>query len=325
MAAPAIPIDAPRGAQNKKDYAMNPSFMKAAVLATAISLAACSSMPTTTPMLDQARGDFVQASNNPAVAQYAANEFRQASAALERANTAAAKKESLEEIDKLAYLAKQKIATAQEVAKQKAAEADVARSSQERDAVRLEARTAEANRARMDAAQAQQQAAAAQAQAADAQRQAAEADAKTREAQARAAQLEALMSDLQAKKTERGLIITIGDVLFATNQAALTPNGQDKVRKLADALNQNPNRTVLVEGFADSTGTAAHNQELSERRANTVRSALTQMGVSPDRVAMRGYGESFPVAPNDTASNRALNRRVEIVLSNEGMAIAPRR
>ena len=289
-------------------------------------------MPTTTPMLDQARGDFVQANNNPSVAQYAPNEFRQASAALERANTAAAKKESLEEIDKLAYLAKQKIATAQEVARQKAAEADVAKSGQVRDAVRLEARTAEADRAKMDAAQAQQQAASAQAQAADAQaqaadaqRQAAEADAKTREAQARTAQLEALMTDLQAKKTERGLIVTIGDVLFATNQAALTPNGQAMVRKLADALVQNPKRTVLVEGFADSTGSTAHNQELSERRANSVRAALTQMGVAPERVAMRGYGEAFPVAPNDTVSNRALNRRVEIVLSNEGMAIAPRR
>ena len=231
----------------------------------------------------------------------------------------------MNEIDKLAYIAKQKIATAREVARTKGAEADIANSGKVRDQVRLEARTAEADRAKMDAAQAQQQAASAQAQAADAQRQAADADAKTREAQARAAQLEALMTELQAKKTERGRISTVGDVLFATNQATLTPNGQAMVRKLADALVQNPNRTVLVEGFADSTGSTAHNQELSERRANSVRAALTQMGVSPERVAMRGYGEAFPVAPNDTASNRALNRRVEIVLSNEGMAIAPRR
>jgi outer membrane protein OmpA-like peptidoglycan-associated protein len=82
---------------------------------------------------------------------------------------------------------------------------------------------------------------------------------------------------------------------------------------------------VLVEGFADSTGSTAHNQQLSERRANTVRSTLISMGVAPERVAMRGYGESFPVAPNDTASNRALNRRVEIVLSNEGQPISERR
>lgn len=304
---------------------MNQKFLRAAVLAAAVSLAACGSTPTTTPLLDTARSDFVAANNNPNVAKYAQSEFRQATAALDAANAAAAKKESLEDIDKLAYVAKQRIATAQEVAKAKAAEADIATASQQRTEVLLDARTQEAERAKQAAAAASAQAAAAQGQAAEAQRQAAEADARTREAQARAAQLEALMSDLQAKKTERGLIITIGDVLFALNQATLTPNGQDTLRKLADALAQNPNRTVLVEGFADSTGNTAHNQELSERRANAVRSALLSMGVAPERVAMRGYGEAFPVAPNDSASNRALNRRVEIVLSNEGQPIAARR
>jgi outer membrane protein OmpA-like peptidoglycan-associated protein len=133
------------------------------------------------------------------------------------------------------------------------------------------------------------------------------------------------MADLQAKKTERGMIITIGDVLFGTDQARLTPDGMNTVRKLADVLNQNPNRTVLVEGFTDSTGTSAHNQELSERRAAAVASALTGMGIARERVAMRGYGRSYPVAGNDSAGNRQLNRRVEIVLSNEGAAIPPRR
>ena len=311
---------------------MKPSFMKAAVLAAVVTLSACSSMPTTTPLLDQARGDFVQANNNPRISSYAPVEFKAASEALEAANAAAARKDSLEQIDKLAYLAKQKIATAQEVAKQKAAEAEIAGAGKERDQVRLEARTAEANRAKMDAAQAQAEAAAAQNQAAiagsqvaDAQRRAADAEAATREAQAKAAQLESMMSDLQAKKTERGMIITIGDVLFATNQANLTPAGTATVRKLADVLAANPNRTVLVEGFTDSTGTAAHNQELSERRAASVRAALTQMGVSAERVAMKGYGQSFPVAANDNAGNRQLNRRVEIVLSNEGQPISARR
>jgi outer membrane protein OmpA-like peptidoglycan-associated protein len=93
---------------------------------------------------------------------------------------------------------------------------------------------------------------------------------------------------------------------------------------LADVLNQNPGRNVLIEGFTDSTGSHAHNQELSERRATAVRAALTEMGVGKERVSMKGYGEGYPVASNDTASNRLLNRRVEIVLSNEGGAIAPR-
>ena len=303
---------------------MNNMILKSTILASAILLGACSSMPTTTPMLDQARGDFVAANNNPQVSSYAPLEFKQASDALEQANAAAAKRDSLEQIDKLAYIAKQKIATAREVAKQKAAEMDVANAGKVRDQVRLEARTAEADRAKADAAAAQAQAAVAQGQAAAAQGQVADADARAREAQARSAQLEAMMSDLQAKKTERGMIITIGDVLFSSGQASLTQAGMANLRKLADVLAQNPERTVLVEGFTDSVGGAAYNLALSERRAGAVRSALVGMGVAPQRIATKGYGEAFPVAANDTAGNKQLNRRVEIVLSNSGAPIAPR-
>ena len=292
-------------------------LLKSAILAGAVLLSACSSTPLTTPILDQARGDFIAANNNPQVTTYAPLEFKQASDALDQANAAAAKNESLETVDRLAYIAKQKIATAQEVAKQKAAEADIAMAGQQRDQIRLEARTAEAERAKAEAA-------AAQARTAEAQRQAADAEAMARAAQAKAAQLESMMAELQAKKTERGMIITIGDVLFATNQATLTPAGVATVRKLAEVLVQNPERTVLVEGFTDSTGASAYNQALSERRAGSVRDALLGMGVGRERVAARGYGEAHPVAPNDTAGNRQLNRRVEIVLSNEGRTIPPR-
>jgi outer membrane protein OmpA-like peptidoglycan-associated protein len=81
---------------------------------------------------------------------------------------------------------------------------------------------------------------------------------------------------------------------------------------------------VSVEGFTDSTGSSAHNQQLSERRAASVAQALTSMGVPRERVVTRGYGEAYPVASNDTAANRQLNRRVEIVLSNAGQTIPPR-
>ena len=120
------------------------------------------------------------------------------------------------------------------------------------------------------------------------------------------------------------MVITIGDVLFASGQATLTQPGMANLRKLADVLAQNPERTVLVEGFTDSVGAAAYNQDLSERRAAAVRTALTGMGVAPERVAMKGYGKAYPVANNDTPGNRQLNRRVEIVLSNSGSPIAPR-
>ena len=297
---------------------MNARLFKTAMCASAALLAACSGMPASTPTLDQARGDFVAAHNNPQVSTYAPLEFKLASEALEQANAAAVKRQSIDKIDQLAYLAKQKIAIAQQVASQKAAEADIANAGRARDRLQLEARTNEANRARIDAQ-------AAQAQATDAQRAALNAEAQTREAQAKAAQLEAQVADLQATKTERGMIITIGDVLFGTDQARLTPDGVNTVRKLADVLIQNPTRTVLVEGFTDSTGSAAHNQELSERRAAAVAVALTGMSIARARVAMRGYGQSYPVAGNDSAGNRQLNRRVEIVLSNEGATIAPRR
>lgn len=296
---------------------MKNRFLKPAVFASAILLAACSSTPTTTPTLDQARADFVSANNNPQVSTYAPMEFRDASAALDAANTAAAKKESLEDIDRLAYVAKQKIATAQEVARAKAAEANIANASMERNAVRLEARTAEAERAKREAE-------AAQAAAMSAQQQANAAAEQNRALAERAAKLEAMLVELHAKQTERGMVVTIGDVLFATNQATLTPNGTSTLRKLAEVMQQNPERTVLVEGFTDSTGSSSYNQDLSQRRANAVATALAEMGIERQRIATKAYGEAFPVAGNDSASNRQLNRRVEIVLSN-GNAPIPQR
>jgi outer membrane protein OmpA-like peptidoglycan-associated protein len=296
---------------------MHKSILRTIVVASSIVLAACSTTPISTSLLDEARNDFTSANANPAVGKYAPAELKAAGEALDAANVAAAKRESLATVDKFAYLAKQKTATAVEVAKGKASEAAGADASRQRDQLRLDARTAEAERAKADAERAKTDAALAQANAANA-------NASAAEARERAARLEAMLIELNAKKTERGIIITIGDVLFATGQAQLTAAGMATARKLADVMTQYPERTVLVEGFTDSVGSDAYNQQLSERRAAAVRMALTGMGVNPDRVAMRGYGEAYPVAPNDTVGNRQLNRRVEIVLSNDGAVIPPR-
>ncbi len=306
-------------------------LLKSAVLAGAVALAACSTAPTVTPTLEQARDAFVAANNNPQVVAYAPNEFAQATAALNQANAAAAKREDAATVERLAYLAKQRIAIAQEVAQAKAAEAKIAQAAQQRNEVRLEAREAEAERARreaeaarMRAMSAQQQAEYAQQQAQQAQTQAALMQQQNAMLAQRTAQLESQLNELQAKKTERGYIVTIGDVFFAVDQASLRPTAMASLRKLADVLAQNPNRTVLVEGFTDSTGSDEYNLRLSERRADAVAQALAQMGVPRDRIDTRAYGEAFPVVPNDTAGNRQLNRRVEIVLSNEGEQIPPR-
>lgn len=292
-------------------------YLPAALLAIAVLVGACSSAPRTTTLLDQTRSDYRVAQSNPNVASYAPQEMKQASEAMAQADAAASHPDSEEKINNLAYLAKQKIALTQEVAKQRAAEAAVAIAAKERDQMRLDQRTNEANQARTSAEQSRLAALRAQDEASEAQR-------KTQEAQARAAQLEAQLADLAAKKTERGMIITLGDVLFATNQARLNAEGMRTAQKLANVLQNNPERTVLIEGFTDSTGTAAHNQALSERRAGAVRNALQEQGIGRERIAIRGYGAAYPVAANDTAQNRQLNRRVEIVLSDEAGRTMPR-
>jgi len=294
-----------------------------ALLTLVVALGACSSVRTTS-LLDQTRVDYRAAQNNPSVTRYAPLEMKQAGEAMDQANAASDHSDSAEKIDKLAYLAKQKIALTQEAAKQKSAEAEIATSTKERDQMRLAQRTNEADKAKADSQQANQVAQAALDEAAAAGRRTDDAQRANRDAQARAAQLEAQLADLSAKKTERGIVITLGDVLFAVDVARLNPDGMRTAQKLADVLKQNPTRTVLVEGYTDSTGTATHNQDLSERRAGAVRSALQEMGVAGGRVTVRGYGQSNPVASNDTQQSRQLNRRVEILLSGDDGKLSQR-
>ncbi|MBB3101982.1 OmpA family protein [Azomonas macrocytogenes] len=142
--------------------------------------------------------------------------------------------------------------------------------------------------------------------------------------QARDAQIKKLQQELQGKQTERGTLVTFGDVLFDYNRAELKPGGLRNVQKLADFLNQDQERQVIAEGYTDSTGGDAYNQQLSERRAESVRVALIKMGVDPRRVVTQGYGKQYPVASNSTNSGRALNRRVEVTISNDNQPVAPR-
>ncbi|BBB59042.1 membrane protein [Undibacterium sp. KW1] len=310
---------------------MNKKIFAPVMLMTAMVLSACSTVPKTTSLLDQTRMDYQAAQNNPNVQTLAPLEMRQADVAMNDANNAAKDNESSEKIDRLAYLAKQKIGIAQELAKQKQAEAAVADAAKARDQIRLEQRTNEADKAKMQADQAKVQAdqarlaaQVAQGEASEAQRRAQEEQAKALEMQNRNAALESQLADLQAKTTVRGIVITLGDVLFGVDQSKLNPDGMRTVQKLATVLQNNMQRTVLVEGHTDNTGSHAHNQDLSERRANAVRSALVLMGVSRDRIETKGYGETFPVAENNTAQNRQFNRRVEIILSDANGKILPR-
>ena len=119
-------------------------------------------------------------------------------------------------------------------------------------------------------------------------------------------------------------VITIGDVLFETDNAQLRSDGMRNIDKLAGFLVKFPRRSALIEGFTDSTGSDSHNQALSGRRADAVRTAMVDRGVGRDRLSTRGYGEAYPVAGNDSSSGRQMNRRVEIILSDEGGSVTPR-
>jgi outer membrane protein OmpA-like peptidoglycan-associated protein len=141
---------------------------------------------------------------------------------------------------------------------------------------------------------------------------------------ARDAQIKQLQQSLNAKQTERGTLVTFGDVLFDLNKAELKSSGLVNVNKLAQFLQENPDRKVIVEGYTDSTGAAAYNQSLSERRANSVRMSLVKMGVDPTRIVAQGYGKEYPVADNGSTSGRAMNRRVEVTISNDNQPVAPR-
>jgi outer membrane protein OmpA-like peptidoglycan-associated protein len=141
---------------------------------------------------------------------------------------------------------------------------------------------------------------------------------------ARDAQIKQLQDSLNAKQTDRGTLVTFGDVLFATNKADLKSSGLVNINKLAQFLQENPDRKVIVEGYTDSTGAANYNQSLSERRADSVRTALVKMGVDPARIVSQGYGKEYPVAENSSVSGRAMNRRVEVTISNDNQPVAPR-
>lgn len=281
----------------KKNLFLPVSFIVMAVLAS------CSSMPDRNARLEDARGSYRNAQSDPHVVNLAALELKEASEALAKANEAWKQGEDSSKVDHLAYLAQRRVAIAQQTAKAKQAEAVVSQADAESAKIRLAARTEEAQKAERSAEMSQQQA---------------------REAEMRARQLESQLNELNAKQTDRGMVVTLGDVLFDTDKAQLTSGGVREVQKLADVLKENPRRKIVIEGFTDSTGSDSYNQALSERRANAVRDALGGMGISSDRMTTRGFGKSFPVASNDSAAGRQLNRRVEITFSDESGNIRSR-
>ncbi|MGE8362035.1 OmpA family protein [Pseudomonas sp.] len=129
--------------------------------------------------------------------------------------------------------------------------------------------------------------------------------------------LEEQMVSLATTETERGLVMTLGDVLFDTGHADLKASANRTVLKLVQFLQLNPRRVVRIEGYSDSSGDKQENQALSRARAQTVADVLVDLGIDAKRIEVQGYGERFSVAENASEKGRAQNRRVEIVFSDE--------
>jgi outer membrane protein OmpA-like peptidoglycan-associated protein len=188
-------------------------------------------------------------------------------------------------------------------------EADVATSQLATARVEIEAKNSEVNAARMVAADATQEAAHANQQAVDANQQAAD-------TAQQAAELQRQIDELHGRPTDRGLVLTLGDVLFTSNRAELKSGSTNNLDKLVSFLNGYPTRTVTIEGYTDSLGSDEYNVGLSQRRADAVKSYLTDHGVGVARLSAAGKGESAPVAGNETAAGRQQNRRVEVIIAN---------
>lgn len=200
------------------------------------------------------------------------------------------------------YIADQKVDIAAARAQGRLYEDQRAGLAKASESARLASRTREADMAHMDANIARD-----------------DADAARGDAEAARLQNEELkreLAELNARETDRGMVVTLGDVLFATGRAELNSGAISNLAKLAAFFNQYPDRTAAIEGHTDNVGSESANFSLSQRRADAVRNYLANQGIVANRMTTAGMGEGVPVAGNDTDTGRQQNRRVEVIIIN---------
>lgn len=246
-----------------------------------VALVGCATAPTQSAQVERARAEIQTLGQDPLAQQAAADDLQAAQASLRQAEEAMQLHKPQASIDQLGYLALRHAQAGEARVQAAHAHEDLTRAQQDRTRILLAARDQEAANAKAQLAQTQRQ-----------------------------------LAELQAKQTERGPVVTLGDVLFDTGKATLKPGADLSLDRLASYLKQHPQTRIRIEGHTDSTGSAELNQALSERRADAVANALSARGVSAGAIQTLGRGEDFPVASNQTAAGRQQNRRVEIVFSD---------
>jgi outer membrane protein OmpA-like peptidoglycan-associated protein len=276
----------------------------------ALAMCACVSTPRTNAALESAHAAVQAAEQDPNVNKYAALDLQAAKNDLALADDAALHHRD-DAIAQPAYMAAQNARLAQLHAAAKADDARVAAGQAERDQIMLAARNREVQNAKAATTEARMATNAAL-------------DQRDQAAQ-EAARLQAEVDQLKATPTPRGLVMTLGDVLFDTGKAELNPGAARKLDQLAQFLAEHKDRRVQIDGFTDSIGSDSYNEELSRRRADAVKSALVTRGIDSSRIGTQGYGKAYPVANNSDSGGRQLNRRVEVVIGGDnGTTISPR-
>jgi outer membrane protein OmpA-like peptidoglycan-associated protein len=288
----------------------------ALVPAAALLLVACASTPPNNPALNEARALYNQAVNDVSTARAAPLELRNAQQALQQADAALQAGDDPSAVNHFAYLARQRAATAMQAGVIARAEASAEVSSTDRTQIVMEARTREAEARTREAEASNAAAQKARDQALVSRMEAGQQQAAAETARARAAKLQQELAALQAQQTDRGMVLTLGDVLFDTGRAELKSGAFSTVDRLATFLRENPERRAAIEGYTDAVGSDSSNLSLSQRRADAVRAALVSRGIDGTRITAQGMGEAVPVASNDTAEGRQRNRRVEVIIAN---------
>jgi OmpA-OmpF porin, OOP family len=271
-------------------------FLKQTSLSIAVIavLSACNTTPPRNETLETARTIVPQVESSGR-AGIAATNVSNARKSLDAANRLVDSGGKLADINYEAQTAVMSAQIAQEKIRTAEAQEEIAKGTAQRQAVMLESREREVTRSAQNATDARQLA-----------------DASNK----RADSLESELADLKAKRTERGLVLTLGDVLFDTGGSTLKAGAYGTLDRLAMALKDKPGRSVVIEGHTDNVGSDASNQSLSLRRAEAVQTALMQRGVSSGQTRVSGHGESTPIASNDDAGGRQQNRRVEMIFAD---------
>jgi len=274
---------------NTTPKTVTPSRTLVAATVAAVLLTACASAPVAPPGAADARARLTQLQSDPNLGSRAPLAIKEADAAVRTAE----KPEADAAVGShRVYVADRKIEIARAQAETRLSEDQRAAITAERATARLDSRTREVDAAR-DA---------------------------TAEAKEQNAELQREIDALQARPTDRGLVLTLGDVLFATGRADLKPGAANNLDQLVSFLAKYPARTIEIEGHTDSVGSDDYNLGLSQRRADAVRSHLVRQGVASGRITTMGAGKGSPVASNDTATGRQQNRRVEVIISNPALA-----